>query len=298
MRIPHQRVVDHAQSKDVRPPPGLALPEAHAPTFVNEIDVAVDADGIARLVPLVGTADHAALPSYPDGSASALLGRELTAAEVEHSAADGVTLAQRVGAALGSGEKCVIVRLRGHCSESEPLDISRGDVILQGDADSGRVQLNIPSLRVTGGSLVLQDVALYAAEENQVKTGQLACKNCFITSRNGCGILCLQKAKVFLTGCEIAHCMRSGIGVNGKHTEIELSGCVLKQNNFSGIGVNHQARSISLRQNLIADNGYHGVWLNVGVTVQWMGGEMTGNRLSDKGGPGLLHGYPDERRDA
>lgn len=288
MRAPRELGVDCAESKDVRPPPGLALPEAPAPSFVNEVDVAVGADGIARLVPLVPAASHAA--SCP-------------AREVDHSAADGVTLAERVGAALGGrGEarRCVIVRLRGHCSESEPLDVSRGDVVLRGapDACGARAQLSIPGLRVTGGSLALQDVALCAAEENQVKNGRLACRNCFITSRNGCGILCLQKARVFLTGCEIAHCMRSGIGVNGKHTEVELSGCVLKQNNFSGIGVNHQARSISLRQNLITDNGYHGIWLNVGVTVQWMGGEMTGNRLSDKGGPGLLHGYPDERGDA
>lgn len=267
-----------------RPPPGLApLPEAHVPALVNEVDVAVDADGIARLVSL----------SSPDGSPTRR--QELAAAEVEHPAADGATLAERVSAALGSGQRCV-VRLQGDCNEVEPLDISGGDVVLRGGmpggSGDGRARLRIPSLRVTGGSLALQDVALCTAEEIQVKAGQLTCRNCFITSRSGCGVLCLQKAKVFLAGCEIAHCMRSGIGVNGKHTEIELSGCVLKQNNFSGIGVNHQARSIALRQNVIADNGYHGVWLNVGVTVQWMGGEMKGNRLSDKGGPGLLNGYP------
>lgn len=140
----------------------------------------------------------------------------------------------------------------------------------------------------------LSGLALCATEENRVQAAELHCSDCFITARNGCGVLCLQRARVFLIECEVSHCLRSGIGVNGKHAEVELSWCIVRQNNYSGVGVNHQARSIKLRSNRIQENGYHGVWLNAGVTAQWLGGELEDNKLSAKGGPGVLRGFNNE----
>lgn len=217
-----------------------------------------------------------------------------------HNGTDGVGLVERVRAALASARiaahgfpPAVLVELTCHCEEAEPLEISSGEVTLRGSVEgAGKARLALPGVRVTsGGALCLSNLELYCSEENRVQGGLLRCSDCFITSRNGCGVLCLQRARVFLRDCEVTRCMRSGIGVNGKNTEIDLQGCVVSQNNFSGIGVNHQARSITLKGNRIIDNGYHGIWLNAGVVAQWLGGEISGNRLSDKDGPGSLRGF-------
>jgi len=85
--------------------------------------------------------------------------------------------------------------------------------------------------------------------------------------------------------------MRSGIGVNGRNVELHVTRCVVSHNNYSGIGVNHQAKAIALKENSIINNGYHGVWLNDGVVARWFGGEIVGNRLTDKEGRGTLLGY-------
>lgn len=198
---------------------------------------------------------------------------------------------ERISAAIASGASRLVVDITCNCVETSLIEIERGEVLLRGSGSGAKVGLTLAGLRVTGGSLWIQDLAIYATEENQVRAGQLHCSNCQITSRNGCGILCLQKAEVSLTDCEVVHCMRSGIGVNGKNTQIELHRCIISKNNFSGVGVNHQARSITLSDNRIIDNGYHGVWLNSGVVAKWLGGEISGNKLSAKDGPGILQGW-------
>jgi len=226
---------------------------------------------------------------------------------VRHSGAEGVSLAEQVRTALATsaaraaadGGKAdivpkVFVELTGHCDETSALEVSSGEVTLCGSVgDAGaKARLALPGIRVTsGGALYLRNLDICALEDNRVQAGLLQCSECLITSRGGCGVLCLQRARVFLRDCEVTRCMRSGIGVNGKNTEIDLQGCLVSHNNFSGIGVNHQARSITLRGNRILANGYHGVWLNVGVVVQWLGGEISGNRLSDKDGLGTLQGF-------
>lgn len=292
----------------------------------EEVGVAInlDPDGIARLVPPGGstlTVDASA-PSQPkrrhrcwsspasppqdDAIESAPAIRSACSSScrhgsgklITHSSTDGITLKERVRAALETSES-LVVDIASDAVETEPLEISRGEVLLRGpvadisapDSEAVKVRLQLPGLRVTGGCLCVQRLAVYATEDNRVQAGQLRCTDCFITSRSGCGILCLQKARVFLTDCKVAHCMRSGVGVNGKNTEIELTGCTISQNNFSGIGVNHQARSIILRDNRIVDNCYHGVWLNTGVVVHWLDGEIAGNKLTCKDGPGELRGY-------
>lgn len=231
---------------------------------------------------------------------------------IVHTGKDGVTLAARIRAALadaksggkGHAATTVLIDLTGPCTEAEMLEITHGEVVLRGrtpDADGGvvttgdKVRLALLGVRIKGGSLCLEKIELCASEENTVQAGSLRCTDCLITSRNGCGVLCLQKAKVFLKNCEVSHCMRSGVGVNGKNSEIDLHECAIVQNNFSGIGVNHQARSITLRGNRITGNGYHGIWLNAGVTAQWIGGQLSGNKLSDKDGPGVLHDYKDSQ---
>lgn len=240
------------------------------------------------------TAESLSMGTSSDSSSCGPAGGSL----ITHTGADNVTLKERVHAALSSGES-VVIDVTADCVETEPLEISHGEVLLRGPAIEGgschngaaQVRLQLPGVRVTGGSLCVHRLAMYATEENRVQAGQLRCTDCFITSRNGCGVLCLHRARVFLTGCKVAHCMRSGIGVNGKNTEIELNRCTIAQNNFSGIGINHQARSIILRENRIVDNGYHGIWLNTGVVAQWLGGEISGNKMTSKDGQGKLHGY-------
>eukprot|EP00747_Dinoflagellata_sp_TGD_P210257 gnl/TRDRNA2_/TRDRNA2_83550_c0_seq4.p1 gnl/TRDRNA2_/TRDRNA2_83550_c0~~gnl/TRDRNA2_/TRDRNA2_83550_c0_seq4.p1 ORF type:complete len:381 (-),score=60.37 gnl/TRDRNA2_/TRDRNA2_83550_c0_seq4:132-1274(-) len=207
-------------------------------------------------------------------------------------AIDEVTLHERIRKALTSCTS-VEVHLTGHCTESQPIEVSEGEVVMRGPPGcADKIRLNTPGLRVSrGGSLIVRGVAICATEENRVQGGRLECADCLITARNGCGVLCLQKAHVQLTGCEICGCSRSGVGVNGKHTQIEITDCVLKQNNYSGLGVNHQARLINLKSTRIVDNKYHGVWLNAGVVAQWQGGELHGNLQGNKAGPGLLQGF-------
>lgn len=210
---------------------------------------------------------------------------------VTHSGDDGTTLAEQIRGLAAAGATRIVIDVTGNCVEPDPLEIDGGEVLLRGSREGAKARLTIAGLRVTGGSLCLQNLDLCATEENRVQAGQLQCSGCLITSRNGCGVLCLQRAKVFLRDCEVSNCMRSGIGVNGKNTEIELHRCAVSKNNFSGIGVNHQARSITLSGNRIVDNCYHGVWLNTGVVAKWLGGEISGNRLSAKDGPGVLQGW-------
>lgn len=206
---------------------------------------------------------------------------------------EGGSLHHCVQGALALGTEASI-ELATDCHELDfPLEVKNACLTLTGsDKHRGRVQLNLRGVRVmNGGTLHLKNLELVASEENRVQDGLLTCTNCIITSRHGCGILCLQKARVRLSNCEISGCLRSGVGVNGKNTEIDIQGCTVCRNNFSGIGVNHQARSVVLRENKICDNGYHGIWLNVGVVANWHGGEMTGNRLSSKDGGGVLRGF-------
>ncbi|CAK0796142.1 unnamed protein product [Prorocentrum cordatum] len=186
------------------------------------------------------------------------------------------------------------MEITGEWSQDEPLEITTGHrVVLYGSSseDLGRACITLPGVRVIGGSLMLVDLELTATEENRVQGGCLQCVRCSITSRNGCGVLCLQKSNVSLQGCEIMRCMRSGIGINGKNVELDVKQCLVSRNVFSGIGVNHQARSIALRDNCITQNGLHGIWLNVGVTAHWHGGDLSGNRLTDQAGAGQLVGY-------
>jgi len=212
-----------------------------------------------------------------------------------------VSLAERIRTALSTRDSsspatALVVELTGqNVVEAESLDIGSGQVTIQGGTSgSGKVRLTLPGVRVTGGSLMLINLHLCATEENRVQAGRLQCNDCYITSRKGCGILCLQKAKLSLTDCEVANCVRSGIGVNGKHTDIELTRCSLTLNNFSGLGVNHQARCMVLRDCRITENGYHGVWLNAGVVARWQGGLLSGNKLADKAGPGTLIGFSED----
>eukprot|EP00928_Gymnodinium_smaydae_P015814 TRINITY_DN15875_c0_g1_i2.p1 TRINITY_DN15875_c0_g1~~TRINITY_DN15875_c0_g1_i2.p1 ORF type:complete len:267 (+),score=39.23 TRINITY_DN15875_c0_g1_i2:80-802(+) len=217
-----------------------------------------------------------------------------------------VSLVGRVREAFAAGACTVVVEIAADYVEREPLEVLCGEVVLRGttpaisdgDVDSSmgatassRSCLTIPGLFVRGGSLRVSNLNLCATEENRVQEGSLHCEDCHITSKNGCGILCLQRAKVHLKNCEIARCLRSGVGVNGKHTDLDLHGCTVTQNNFSGIGVNHQARSIVLRQTSITNNQYHGVWLNAGVKARWVDGIMRGNRQGEKAGTGTLLGF-------
>lgn len=223
---------------------------------------------------------------------------------ITHPDEDGISLAERVRRALTSADGThprVTIQLVGpSITEDEALEVTHGEVILEGKLTSlspkaSWLKLTLPGLRVTGpeASLSLEKVHLVALEENRVQGGRLHCTDCYICSRRGCGILCLQKAKVSLTDCQVSNCMRSGIGVNGKNTEIDLTRCSLTQNNFSGLGVNHQARSITLQDCRISGNSYHGVWLNAGVVARWLGdgGCLDGNRLEAKAGAGILIGY-------
>jgi hypothetical protein len=275
----------------------------------SQVDLTVDADGIARLVP----------PDPPDAKSAGYVAAKTMPCSLLQQAPCNITLDTAVAASSvpedcriivfypGAGDKSLsdlivslvstgaanlTVHVTGNCAELEPLELEAGDVELCGSC-SETFCLTLPGLRITGGALSIRNLAICATEENRVRAGQLKCTDCSISARNGCGVLCLQKAKVFLTGCEVKNCLRSGIGVNGKHTEIELKGCTISQNNFSGIGVNHQAKSISLAENRISENGYHGIWLNVGVAVKWLSGTMCSNRLVDKGGPGILQGWDD-----
>lgn len=301
------------------PPPGLLAPEApaHWPESAagiscvpSQVGLSVDADGIARLVPpdsKVGSASASRVPRVAPAQTSK---KDATAAQVDavpsssrtapsncsgvtHGSDDGITLSEQIRSLAASGLTRIVIDITSDCVEPDPLEISSGEVLLRGAREGSKVRITIAGFRVTGGSLCLQNLDIFATEENRVQAGQLQCSDCLITSRNGCGVLCLQKAKVFLTDCEVCNCMRSGIGVNGKHTEIELHRCSVSKNNFSGIGVNHQARSITLAGNRIVDNCYHGVWLNTGVVAKWLGGEISGNRLSGKDGPGVLQGWQD-----
>lgn len=229
---------------------------------------------------------------------------------VTHISKDGVSLADRIRDALKSSVR-VVVDIVDDCTESTQVDITHGDVSLRGAKDDppehdawrgaagdrtgaealagSKVRLFLPSFRVHRGTLRLSGLLVVASGENRVQEGQLCCTDCYISSKHGCGILCLQQAKVYLTDSEIAHCMRSGVGVNGKNTQIELRRCTISQNQYSGIGVNHQARSIVLCDNLITENGYHGIWLNTDVVAHMIGGEISGNKLSDiDHGPGVL----------
>jgi len=296
------RVGDLRLQLDLGPPPGLPLQQSPP-----KLGLSFDADGIARLVAPATSPPAAAeglpavsLASCPAGKGGGTDGgsgcstAQLRNTAVEHSGADGVALATRIREVLvGAGR--AVIHVTGHCSEAEPLEISSGEVSLQGCVEgSGKARLVLPGVRVTGGSLRLDNMELCASEENRVRAGELRCTDCFITSRNGCGVLCLQGANVFLTGCEVAHCMRSGVGVNGKNAELHLSKCVIERNNFSGLGINHQARRIQLTGNRITGNGYHGIWLNVGVVANWVSGDLSGNRLSDKDGPGTPPADRDE----
>lgn len=310
----------------LRPPPGLPFFQAMADTALSDeasapfcagalvqtqVGLSVDADGIARLVrqesplrarsPLRQREVASEIPATqrkrpsPRASPSPPLrppSPSFSSAAIVYNGTDGKTLAEHIRAAVASGAARIVVDVTGDCVEPDPIEIEAGEILLRGTSDDGaRVRLTVTGLRVTGGTLHVQNLLICAVEENRVQSGQLQGSNCLITSRGGCGILCLQRARVFLTDCEVSNCMRSGIGVNGKNTEIELHRCAVSQNNFSGIGVNHQARSITLSQTRVVDNGYHGVWLNTGVVVKWLGGEITGNRLSPKDGPGLLQGW-------
>jgi len=308
--------------KVLRPPPGLhhfesgsAATDCDAAGSRDQVELSVDADGIARLLAPDGRpaspqpvrrvpADASVSPrpqlrmrSPARGSESAALSpppRTRLASPsraISYNGTDGISLAEHIRLAAASGAARVVIDVIGDCVEPDPIEVEAGEVLLRGPSEGAKVRLTVTGLRVTGGSLCLQNLAICATEENRVQSGQLQCSDCIITSRSGCGVLCLQKARVFLTNCEVSNCMRSGIGVNGKNTEIELHRCAVSKNNFSGIGVNHQARSIILSDTRIVDNGYHGLWLNKGVMVRWLGGEISGNRLSAKDGPGILQGW-------
>lgn len=220
-----------------------------------------------------------------------------------HDGQDGVPLVERIRRQLSelSAESLpLVIELSESLTEDEALEISSGEVTIRGKQSSPgskKVRLTLPGVRVRGGSLQLCHLQICALEENCVQGGRLQCEDCSITSRRGCGVLCLQKAKVSLTDCEVVHCMRSGIGVNGKQTEIEMTRCSVKQNNFSGMGVNHQARCILLRDCELTQNSYHGIWLNAGVVARWQGGSLSGNKLLDKDGAGKLIGYSSPHAD-
>jgi len=239
------------------------------------------------------TPSRVAAPSAPRPPSFTSPPLSSSSSTITYNGTDNGTLVEQIRAAVASGASRLVVDVTCNCVEANSIEVEGGEVVLRGSSDGAKVGLTLAGLRVTGGSLWVQNLAICATEENQVRAGQLQCSNCQITSRNGCGILCLQKAKVFLTDCEVVNCMRSGIGVNGKNTEIELHRCAVLKNNYSGIGVNHQARSITLSDNRIVDNGYNGVWLNSGVVAKWLGGEISGNKLSAKDGPGILQGWDD-----
>eukprot|EP00927_Polykrikos_kofoidii_P001806 TRINITY_DN10702_c1_g1_i1.p1 TRINITY_DN10702_c1_g1~~TRINITY_DN10702_c1_g1_i1.p1 ORF type:complete len:411 (+),score=49.41 TRINITY_DN10702_c1_g1_i1:131-1234(+) len=216
-----------------------------------------------------------------------------------HDGADGeslVTLLRKTlaGAKAAGTAAVACVEVTGRCFDDQPLEIVHGeDVELRGVGGEGpeKAALILPGLRIDGGCLRVSNLVICATEENRVNRGHLHCSKCFITSRRGCGICCLQRAKVSLVDCNVSHSLRSGVGVNGKNAEIELRNCNVCQNNFSGLGVNHHARSIVLNGTRFNNNGYHGVWLNTGVSARWLGGEMSGNKRKAKDGPGTLHGY-------
>lgn len=251
--------------------------------------------------------------TFAAGSASNVGPGRAAAITVRHDEADGVALVERVLKALQEAKSvsesshtrsqkkgprapgvAAVIDIPGDCAEAEPLLVGPGDAVTLRSSreDAHKVRIAIPCVKVSGGgSLTLVGIELCATEENSVKAGELRCTGCKITSRNGCGILVLHAAKLFLSSCEVVGCMRSGIGVNGKNAEIDLESCLISQNNFSGIGVNHQARSITLRGNQIIGNSYHGIWLNNGVVANWLGGDLSGNRMKDKDGPGTLLGY-------
>jgi len=273
------------------PPPGLQKPQ---------IGVSVDADGIARLV-TPGTNAMPSIgqdPSNQPGKTYEASREESCKVEQPDSGkcichpAEGVPLAARMSSLIQRSQT-IVVHVMGDCSESMPLEITQGEVQLHGasvDSKSGKPRLVLPAVKVKKGSLRLDNLELYSSEI-QVEAGSLDCTNCKITSTVGCGVLCLQRARVLLSDCEISRCMRSGIGVNGRNVELHVTRCVVSHNNYSGIGVNHQAKAIALKENSIINNGYHGVWLNDGVVARWFGGEIVGNRLTDKEGRGTLLGY-------
>eukprot|EP00929_Paragymnodinium_shiwhaense_P040527 TRINITY_DN21150_c0_g1_i1.p1 TRINITY_DN21150_c0_g1~~TRINITY_DN21150_c0_g1_i1.p1 ORF type:complete len:463 (-),score=71.06 TRINITY_DN21150_c0_g1_i1:392-1747(-) len=210
-----------------------------------------------------------------------------------------------------AGARRIVVELLEDCTETEAVDITSGDVLIrpspagngsdsqevEASADAvaaggSRVQIRLPAFRVSGGgSLSLQNIAVCATEENRVQAGRLSCDGCFVTSRGGCGVLCLQQAKASLVRSCVTRCLRSGIGVNGKGTEISLRGCVVSENGFSGLGVNHAARTIALHDNKFLDNRWAGIWLNRNVVAHWHGGEMAGNKAGSKDGLGTLVGF-------
>jgi len=313
------------------------------------VDLALDLDGIARLVTqppgLSGTAAavakghptpsvalvsnsptkvkrrkqktkqpaskvHGAADREFPGSKTSAIGSATAPVVVRHSQQDGISLLERVQGAqelaaqraddLGTHPE-VVVEVIDHCDEAKALDIKRGEVTLRGlpqSSDADRIRVELPGLHVTGGALCVSNLQIVASQENRVEAGLLQCCSCALTSQHGCGVLCLQRARVFLRDCEVSKCMRSGIGVNGKNTEIHLQDCVVSKNNFSGLGVNQRPRSMTLQDNRIVGNRYHGVWVNIGVEVTWLGGEISGNRLADKGGQGLLIGFDDASQPA
>lgn len=284
------------------PPPGLESPlRCRQRRASGDVGLSLDSYGIARLVSASGAQQSLyleppeTLPTKPLAKESAVQPRDdsTSGGTVVHGCSDGVSLADRINAAVQSCAT-VIVDVVEDCVESELVELSHGEVYLRGvprHDRSSKVRLTLPGFKVTGGILHLTNLHLCATQENTVQMGQLRCVGCYITSRGGCGVLCLQRAKVHLENCEVVRCLRSGMGVNGKGTEIEIRGCDITQNNFSGVGVNHQARSLTLSENRIRDNGYHGVWLNTGVVARWLGGELSGNKLTDKDGDGLLIGF-------